>query len=281
MGNKQNDMQTTDAKKLILSLLKPASARFMWRALFKRAFDILVSSLGLILLSPFLLPVAILLRRESSGPILFRGPRLGRGGKPFNILKFRTMYERPETYNGPRVTAKGDDRITPLGHWLRGTKLNELPQLWNVLIGDMSMVGPRPEDPEIAKTWPAEACIEILSIRPGITSPASVLYRDEENLLPAEETMDTYFREILPDKLRLDLLYVPEPYLPWRPGYPVLDSHGDTPALGAPADPGEQALCRSILQVCAAACFLVRARSCHIPWCSRHCRATLAPLWTY
>jgi lipopolysaccharide/colanic/teichoic acid biosynthesis glycosyltransferase len=201
-------MQTTDAKNLILSFLKPASARILLRALFKRAFDILASSLGLILLSPFLLPVVILLRRESPGPILYRGPRLGRGGKPFNILKFRTMYERPETYNGPRLTAKGDDRITPLGHWLRGTKLNELPQLWNVLVGEMSLVGPRPEDPAIANTWPADARAEILSMRPGITSPASVLYRDEENLLPAEESMDTYFRDILPDKLRLDLLYV-------------------------------------------------------------------------
>ena len=119
----------------------------MWKALIKRAFDILASGLGLLLLSPFLLPVALILRRESPGPILYRGPRLGRGGKPFNILKFRTMYERPETYNGPRLTARGDDRITPLGHWLRGTKLNELPQLWNVLVGDMSMVGPRPGRP--------------------------------------------------------------------------------------------------------------------------------------
>ncbi len=98
--------------------------------------------------------------------------------------------------------------VTPLGHWLRGTKLNELPQLWNVLVGDMSMVGPRPEDPEIANTWPVNARAEILSIRPGITSPASVLYRDEENLLPSEGAMDAYFRDILPDKLRLDLLYV-------------------------------------------------------------------------
>jgi len=201
-------MQMTDAKKLLLSFLKHASARTLWRALFKRAFDIFISSLGLILLSPFILPVAILLRRESPGPILYRGPRLGRGGKQFNILKFRTMHERPETYNGPRVTAKGDDRITPLGHWLRGTKLNELPQLWNVLVGEMSMVGPRPEDPAIANTWPVKVRAEILSMCPGITSPASVLYRDEENLLPAQEAMDTYFRDILPDKLRLDLLYV-------------------------------------------------------------------------
>ena len=124
------------------------------------------------------------------------------------MIKFRTMYERPESYNGPRVTAKGDARITPLGKWLRDTKLNELPQLWNVLKGDMSLVGPRPEDPEIEKTWPLEIRDEILSVRPGITSPASVLYRDEESLLRKDGVMDVYFRDILPDKLRLDRLYV-------------------------------------------------------------------------
>ncbi len=174
----------------------------------KRAFDVVASLLGLILLSPFFLPVAFLLHRESPGPIFYRGPRMGRNGKPFGILKFRTMYACPESYSGPRITAKDDDRITPLGRWLRDTKLNELPQLWNVLMGEMSLVGPRPEDPEIVKTWPPEAQEEILSVRPGITSPASVLYRDEEDLLPKNGVMDVYFRDILPDKLRLDRLYV-------------------------------------------------------------------------
>ena len=170
--------------------------------------DILASSLGLFVLIPFFIPLVILIRREDLGPIFYRGQRMGKDGKPFAILKFRTMYDRPESYTGPRVTAKDDNRITPLGRWLRVTKLNELPQLWNVLVGDMSMVGPRPEDPEIAKTWPLEVRNEILSIRPGITSPASVLYRDEESLLPADGVMDAYFRDILPDKLRLDRLYV-------------------------------------------------------------------------
>jgi lipopolysaccharide/colanic/teichoic acid biosynthesis glycosyltransferase len=179
-----------------------------WRNSLKRAFDVIASLLGMIVLSPFFLPVAFLLRRESPGPIFYHGPRAGRGGKPFSILKFRTMHECPESYNGPRVTAKDDNRITPMGKWLRDTKLNELPQLWNVLIGDMSLVGPRPEDPEIAKTWPQEVQNEILSVRPGITSPASVLYRDEESLLPADGVMDVYFRDILPDKMRLDRLYV-------------------------------------------------------------------------
>ena len=118
------------------------------------------------------------------------------------------MYERPESYTGARVTARDDHRITPFGHWLRDTKLNELPQLWNVLTGEMSLVGPRPEDPKITVDWPANARREILSVSPGITSPASVLYRDEESLLTAENVMGTYFKNILPDKLRLDRLYV-------------------------------------------------------------------------
>ena len=179
-----------------------------WRNGIKRAFDVVASILGIILLSPFFLPVAILLRREGPGPIFYRGTRMGRNGKPFGIIKFRTMYERPESYRGPRVTAKGDGRITPLGKWLRDTKLNELPQLWNVLKGEMSLVGPRPEDSEIEKTWPLEVRNEILSVRPGITSPASVLYRDEESLLPADGVMEVYFRDIQPDKLRLDRLYI-------------------------------------------------------------------------
>lgn len=183
----------------------PAS---LWVCCLKRAFDVVASALGILLLSPFFIPVAVLLRREEPGPIFYRGPRMGRNGKPFGILKFRTMYECPESYQGLPITAKGDDRITPVGRWLRDTKLNELPQLWNVLVGDMSLVGPRPEDPEIGKTWPLEVRNEILSVRPGITSPASVLYRDEEELLPKDGAMDVYFRDILPDKLRLDRLYV-------------------------------------------------------------------------
>jgi lipopolysaccharide/colanic/teichoic acid biosynthesis glycosyltransferase len=133
---------------------------------------------------------------------------MGLHGKRFKIIKFRTMVEAPESYLGPRVTAQDDPRITPIGRWLRDTKLNELPQLWNVLKGDMSLVGPRPEDPEITQRWNTEARREVLSVRPGITSPASVLYRDEENLLQSSQLMDTYLGSILPSKLRLDQLYV-------------------------------------------------------------------------
>lgn len=199
-------METVKSKPL--SFFKSIPLHYLWNGLVKRAFDILVSVFGLLFLAPFFIFIIVLIKREGPGPIFFRGPRSGRHGKEFSILKFRTMYERPASYQGPRVTAKDDDRITPIGRWLRDTKLNELPQLWNVLIGEMSLVGPRPEDPHIVQTWPAEVQAEILSMRPGVTSPASVLYRDEEKMLPADGVMDVYFRDIVPDKIRLDRLYV-------------------------------------------------------------------------
>jgi lipopolysaccharide/colanic/teichoic acid biosynthesis glycosyltransferase len=202
------EMESVTESGRMISYLHPAISPSWWRNFLKRAFDILASFIGLIIFAPLAIPIIVLLRREGPGPIFYRGSRMGRGEKSFGILKFRTMRECPESYNGPRITAKDDDRITPLGHWLRDTKLNEFPQLWNVLIGEMSLVGPRPEDPEIAKTWPLEARAEIMSMRPGLTSPASVLYRDEESMLPADGVMDVYFRDILPDKLRLDRLYV-------------------------------------------------------------------------
>lgn len=174
----------------------------------KRTFDFTLALVGLILLTPIFVYISILIKRDSPGPVFFWGTRMGKGGKPFKILKFRTMYERIESYQGPPVTGDKDKRITPLGHWLRDTKINELPQLWNVLIGEMSIVGPRPEDVEIAKSWPADAFEEILSIRPGITSPTSVLYHDEEKLLSQDNLMRDYLKRILPDKIRLDRLYV-------------------------------------------------------------------------
>jgi len=174
----------------------------------KRLFDILASALGLFLLSPFFGIVAWVIKRDSPGPVFYRGRRAGRLGKEFLILKLRTMYEQPESYNGPKITAEDDPRITRMGKWLRGAKLNELPQLWNVLRGEMSLVGPRPEDPEIAAAWPEEIRREILSVRPGITSPASVMFRDEEQQLSHGAVLDKYLDEILPSKLRLDQIYV-------------------------------------------------------------------------
>ncbi|MBT3322826.1 MAG: hypothetical protein HN392_11135 [Anaerolineae bacterium] len=174
----------------------------------KRFVDITTALLGLLFLSPLFIFLALLIKRDTSGPVFFKGKRAGLRGKPFSILKFRTMYERPESYQGPCVTGNGDPRITRIGQWLRDTKLNEFPQLINVLRGEMSLVGPRPEDFDIAATWPENARKIILSIRPGITSPASILYRDEESRLSSGRVMDEYLGNILPDKLRLDQLYV-------------------------------------------------------------------------
>jgi diguanylate cyclase (GGDEF)-like protein len=174
----------------------------------KRVFDFIVALMGLLTLSPFFAFIALLIKRDSPGPVFYWGQRVGKKGRNFNMLKFRTMFERPESYSGPRLTYNGDSRITPLGNWLRETKINELPQLWNVLIGEMSLVGPRPEDPEIAKSWPEQARHTILSIRPGITSPASILYHDEEKMLSSKGSMSEYYESILPEKIRLDLLYV-------------------------------------------------------------------------
>lgn len=174
----------------------------------KRIFDILVSALGLLILSPVFTAIALYIKRNSPGPVFYRGPRAGQFGKKFTILKFRTMKDGPEGENGPRITAEDDPRITSGGRWLRSTKLNELPQLWNVLKGEMSLVGPRPEDPEIVFTWSEQARLKILSIRPGITSPASIFFRGEERLLKTASVMDHYLTSIVPSKLRLDQIYV-------------------------------------------------------------------------
>jgi lipopolysaccharide/colanic/teichoic acid biosynthesis glycosyltransferase len=182
--------------------------RFWYGAPVKRALDVAISLVALALLAPFFGLIALAIKRDSPGPVIYRGLRMGRGGRTFRILKFRTMYETPASYAGPKVTAQDDSRVTPLGRWLRDTKLNELPQFWNVLKGDMSLVGPRPEDPDIARSWPAAVRNQILSVRPGITSPASVLYRNEEALLCAEDLFRQYLQELTPDKMRLDQLYV-------------------------------------------------------------------------
>lgn len=174
----------------------------------KRCMDIVVSIVMLILFSPFFGMIVFAIKHDSPGPIIYRGLRMGRGGKPFKILKFRTMFETPASYKGPKVTAHDDPRITRVGRWLRDTKLNEFPQFWNVLKGDMSLVGPRPEDPTIARTWPKKVWEEVLSIRPGITSPATVHYHNEESLLSAETVDQQYILRLSPDKQRLDQLYV-------------------------------------------------------------------------
>ena len=180
----------------------------LYQRFIKRLFDITASGLGLLFLAPLFLYVARLVKRDSPGPVFYRAPRIGLRGKPFYMLKFRTMREEPLSYDGPHITASGDPRVTVLGKWLRDTKINELPQLINVFLGDMSLVGPRPEDPAIILHWPEHDRQVILSVRPGITSPASISYRDEENRLDGSNLLGNYLEKIAPDKQRLDRLYV-------------------------------------------------------------------------
>jgi lipopolysaccharide/colanic/teichoic acid biosynthesis glycosyltransferase len=193
------------------SVSRDNAGRAIWRranAAIKRLFDLAVAIILLVLLSPALLLISLAITLDTPGPVIYRGKRAGKDNRVFHIFKFRTMHECTESYQGPKITAQDDPRITRMGRWLRDTKLNELPQLWNVVRGDMSFVGPRPEDPDIVKEWPEEARREILSVRPGITSPASVVYHDEESRLLTDSLMDEYMQAILPSKLRLDQLYV-------------------------------------------------------------------------
>jgi lipopolysaccharide/colanic/teichoic acid biosynthesis glycosyltransferase len=172
----------------------------------KRCLDLAVASLLLLALFPLLLIIALIVAATSGRPVIYRANRVGRGGKSFVILKFRTM--KPGAV-GPAITGREDPRITPVGAVLRRTKLDELPQLVNVLRGEMSLVGPRPEDPRFVAVYTPEQR-EVLTIRPGITSPAAIHYRDEETLLKAGDLNfeEVYATTIMPAKLALDLDYV-------------------------------------------------------------------------
>ena len=180
----------------------------------KRTFDFLASSLGLCLLSPLFLLVAIAIRLESPGPVFFRQDRVGKDGKNFLICKFRSMVANASGI-GPLITTAGDARITRVGRFLRRTKLDELPQLLNVWRGEMSLVGPRPEVPTYVALY-NERQREVLSVRPGITDPASIAYADEEEILgEASDPARVYVEEILPRKLELNLQYIERMSLPY------------------------------------------------------------------
>jgi len=173
----------------------------------KRVFDIVMALAGLVLLSPLLFVTAILIKLDSAGPIFFRQERMGKGFQPFFIFKFRTMVEGA-SYKGGSITFGGDPRITRVGQLLRKTKVDELPQLINVLKGDMSLVGPRPEVCQFVELFRRDY-EEILRIRPGITDLASLKYRDEAHVLgKAENAEEEYIQHILPDKIRLAKEYL-------------------------------------------------------------------------
>ncbi|GAC1635706.1 MAG: sugar transferase [Candidatus Acidiferrum sp.] len=170
----------------------------------KRLLDATLAAFGLLLLSPFLALVAIAVRLSSPGPAIFRQIRTGQFEKPFFILKFRSMRPAPAG-KGALLTAAGDPRVTPLGYWLRKTKIDELPQLWNVVRGEMSLVGPRPEVPLYTSQYTARQK-RVLDARPGITSPQ--INFDEEALMASHSDKEAfYLSEILPAKLECDLAY--------------------------------------------------------------------------
>ena len=172
----------------------------------KRAFDVAASALGLVLLSPLLAVVAIAVMLDSPGPVFFRQERVGRAGAPFRMWKFRTMIADAERRGGA-LTVGQDPRITPVGRALRRYKLDELPQLLNVLAGEMSLVGPRPEVAKYVAGY-TEAERRVLELVPGVTDPASLEYRDEATLLAGHADPErAYIEDIAPHKIRLNLEY--------------------------------------------------------------------------
>ncbi len=176
----------------------------------KRAFDLLAAGLGLVVLAPLLLWIAWEIKRDSAGPVFFRQERVGRYGKPFMIHKFRTMVHAPAEY-GPQLTVGDDPRITGYGRWLRAHKLDELPQLIDVIQGTMSLVGPRPEVARYVERYPSDLREAVLSVRPGITDPASIAFRDEAaQLARAADPEREYVEVILPQKLRYAARYARE-----------------------------------------------------------------------
>jgi len=172
----------------------------------KRALDLVISIPGLLLLSPLLLVLALWVKLDSRGPVLYRGKRVGQDGRPFLMYKFRTMVVGAEK-RGPAVTYRDDPRITGAGRFLRRAKLDELPQLLNVLRGEMSLVGPRPEDPSYVAFYTPEQRLA-LSVKPGITGPTQLEYRDEASMLQGEGVDEEYVTRLMPEKLKLDLEYV-------------------------------------------------------------------------
>jgi len=173
--------------------------------IFKRLFDIAAAIFGLIVTSPVFLIIAILIKIKMPGPVFFRQNRVGRNGKLFKMVKFRSM---KVNHGGNTISVKGESRITPLGAKLRKYKLDEFPEFWNILIGDMSFVGPRPDVPGYADKLEGDDRL-LLTIRPGLTGAASLKYSNEEELLALQDDPVKYNDEVLyPDKVRIDISYI-------------------------------------------------------------------------
>ena len=174
----------------------------------KRIFDIILSLFGLIILSPFMLIIAIFIKLDSKGPVFFKQLRVTKNGREFKIFKYRTMRVGSDKYS--QITVGKDDRITKIGSFLRKYKLDEIPQLINVLIGDMSLVGPRPEVPKYVALYTDEQK-EILKVRAGITDYASIEFSNENDLLASEEDPEkAYIKKVMPKKIELNKKYISE-----------------------------------------------------------------------
>ena len=175
----------------------------------KRTLDLVISLLAMLILLPILLPLAILLKLTGEGEIFFVQQRMGRGGKTFKMIKFATMLKDSPNLPGGSFTLANDPRILPFGRFLRKTRINELPQLWNIFKGDMSFVGPRPLVPSSFARYPEEAREAIKSLQPGLTGIGTLIFLDEEQITSkaSKSDLDYYFEDILPSKGRLEIWY--------------------------------------------------------------------------
>lgn len=174
-----------------------------------RFLDVVLSFLALVVLTPFLLPVVVILRFTGEGEVFYIQERTGRGGNSFGLYKFATMLKNSPNIGAGEITVRGDPRVLPFGQFLRKTKLNELPQLWNIFIGDMSVVGPRPMVLNTYAHYPEEARKKLNTIRPGLTGIGSIFFRDEERYLAdRDEPMEFYREHIIPYKSDLELWFV-------------------------------------------------------------------------
>jgi lipopolysaccharide/colanic/teichoic acid biosynthesis glycosyltransferase len=176
----------------------------------KRLADILLSGMALLVLSPFLVPLMIVLRLTGEGEIFFRQQRVGFRNRPFTLIKFATMLKDSPNMGTKTITTKGDPRILPLGHFLRKTKINELAQLFNVFLGDMSVIGPRPQTEECYQMFPADRRDRIYLSKPGLSSMGSVVFRNEDEIIAqSSKSYDECYREeIMPYKADLELWYL-------------------------------------------------------------------------
>ena len=175
----------------------------------ERIFDIVLSALALLACFPLLLPLIVILKSTGEGEVFFIQERIGKKGKVFGLFKFATMLKDSPNLGTGTITKKGDPRVLPLGKFLRKTKLNEIPQLWNIFIGDMSIVGPRPLTKETRDYIPAEILEEIQDVQPGLTGIGSIIFRDEETIIheSGEDYHEFYQREIAPFKGEVELWY--------------------------------------------------------------------------